>query len=111
MGVMTPVQTAHDILSTLPVPGDDPKSIQFVSSATMMALRNAIASACDEEECVYRLLARCRGILHQHVIRCQVQADADAALGGTTHPRSEQALLDARELIASVDARLGISAE
>lgn len=108
MMTMTPAQTAKDILETLPPPSADPKSIQFVRSATMSALRHAIWSACDNEECLHRILARCRAVVHQHVIRAQVQADADAALEGKVHPRSEQALQDARELLASVEARLGL---
>lgn len=109
MNTMTPSQTARDILETIPPPSDDPKAIQFVSSATMRALRQSVWSACDNEECTHRILARCRPVIQQHVIGCQVQCDADAALGGRVHPRSEQALLDARKLLASVDARLGVS--
>jgi hypothetical protein len=105
---MTPAQTVSDILATIPPAGDDPKAVQFVSTATMKALRAAATNAVDEEECLHRMLARCRGIVYQHVIRCQVQADADAALGENPHPRSEHLLVDARELLASVDARLGV---
>ncbi len=75
---------------------------------TIASLRQAISNALDEEECLHRLLARCRGLAYQNVIRCQVQADADAALEGQTHPRSEDALVQARELLASLDARLGV---
>jgi uroporphyrinogen-III decarboxylase len=105
---MTPTQTVHDILNTLPAAGDDPKAVQFVAVGTIRALRSAASNAVDEEELIHRLLARCRGIVYQHVIRCQVQADADAVLGENSHPRSEHMLLDARELLAAVDARLGV---
>lgn len=105
---MTPTQTVADILGTLPPAGADPNAIQFVKAGTMKALRSASQNAVDEEELLHRILARCRVIVYQHVIRCQVQADADAALGENPHPRSEQMLVDARELLASVDARLGV---
>jgi hypothetical protein len=105
---MTPAQTVHDILNTIPVAGDDPRAVQFIAVGTMRELRSASGNAVDEEELIHRLLARCRVLVYQHVIRCQVQADADAALGENTHPRSEQMLLDSRELLAAVDARLGV---
>lgn len=100
MRSMTPAQTALEIVIAIGngMPGH-----------SIHALHQAVSDARDEEVCVHRILARCRGIAHQHVIRCQVQADADAALGGTAHPRSEQALLDARELLASIEARLGVN--
>ena len=105
---MTPTQTVSDILSTIPTAGNDPKSVQFVSTSTLHQLRGASQNAVVEEELLHRILARCRVIVYQHVIRCQVQADADASLGENPHPRSEQMLMDARELLASVDARLGV---
>jgi hypothetical protein len=37
-----------------------------------------------------------------------VQADADASLGGKPHPRSEEALQSARELLHAIEARLGV---
>lgn len=106
MMVVTPVQTIADLISTIPIAGH--QHAQEVPYATVMALRIAAANAADEEECVHRLLARCRIILRQHLIRCQVQADADAALGGRPHARSEEDLVAARELLAAVEARLGL---
>lgn len=106
---MTPVQTIADLLSTIPSNADCCGSgQQAVSMATLNALRNATANAADEEECMCRILARCRGVIREHVIRCQVQADADAALGGKAHPRSEEALQSAKELLHAVEARLGV---
>jgi len=105
---MTPTQTAHDILGTIPVAGESAGSVQIVAIRTLNSLRHAIANAVDEEECLHRLLARCRALAYQQVIRCQVQADADAAMEGAVHPRSEDALVQARELLASLDARLGV---
>jgi hypothetical protein len=105
---MTPTQTAHDILGTIPVAGESAGSVQIVAIRTLNSLRQAIANAVDEEECLHRLLARCRALAYQQVIRCQVQADADAAMEGAVHPRSEDALVQARELLASLDARLGV---
>lgn len=105
---MSPTQTVSDILSTIPTAGNDPKAVQFVSTSTLHQLRAASQNAVVEEELLHRILARCRVIVYQHVIRCQVQADADASLGERPNPRSEQMLMDARELLASVDARLGV---
>jgi hypothetical protein len=105
---MTPTQTAHDILGTIQVAAESAGSVQIVAIRTLNSLRQAIANAVDEEECLHRLLARCRGLAYQQVIRCQVQADADAAMEGAVHPRSEDALVQARELLASLDARLGV---
>ncbi len=105
---MTPTQTAHDILGTIQVAAESAGSVQMIPIRTIASLRQAISNALDEEECLHRLLARCRGLAYQNVIRCQVQADADAALEGQTHPRSEDALVQARELLASLDARLGV---
>ncbi len=105
---MTPTQTAHDILGTIQVAAESAGSVQIVAIRTLNSLRQAIANAVDEEECLHRLLARCRALAYQQVIRCQVQADADAAMEGAVHPRSEDALVQARELLASLDARLGV---
>jgi len=106
MPSVTPIQTVADLVSTIPVACQ--QHVQEVPYSTVMALRVAAANAADEEECVHRMLARCRIILRQHLIRCQVQADADAALGGRPHARSEEDLLAARELLAAVEARLGL---
>ena len=109
MLAVTPVQTIADLLSTIPSVSDCcGKGMQEVSMVTLNALRTAAANAADEEECVCRILARCRGVIREHVIRCQVQADADAALGGKPHPRSEEALQSAKELLYAVEARLGV---
>jgi len=97
---MTPAQTARDIVA----------SVQLeIPQRAAEALLRAVSDACEEEECIHRILIRSRSVIQQHVVRCHVQADADAALGGTAHPRSEQALLDARELLASIEARLGVN--
>ena len=106
---MTPAQTAQDILNTIPVADESKGGVQIVAIRTLSSLRTAVSNAVDEEECLHRLLARCRVIAYQHVIRCQVVADAEAALGSDNHPRSEDALANARELMASLDARLGIN--
>ena len=110
MSPVTPVQTVADLVSTIPsISACCGQQGQEVSYATLHALRQAVANATDEEECVVRLLARCRCIVREHVIRCQVQADADAAYGGHPHPRSEEALTSARELLHSIEARLGVA--
>ena len=106
---MTPAQTAHDIIATIPTADGSSGAVQIISVRTLSSLRTAIANAVDEEECIHRLMARLRVLAHENVIRCQVQADADAAVGGETHPRSEHALTNARELMAALDARLGIT--
>jgi hypothetical protein len=106
---MSPVQTIADLMSTIPANMDCCGSgMQSVSMATLNGLRDAARNATDEEECVCRLLARCRTIAREHLIRCQVQADADASLGGKPHPRSEEALQSARELLHAIEARLGV---
>lgn len=106
---MSPVQTAKDILTTIPnVLNCCSNGRMDVPVATMAALRQAIDNAADEEECVCRLLARCRGVVRQHVIRCQVQADVEAAESGRMHARSEEALNGARELLCAIEARLGV---
>jgi hypothetical protein len=48
-------------------------------------------------------------IAYRDLIRARVQADADAAMGGKPHPRSEEDLAHAQELVAALDARLGVS--
>jgi hypothetical protein len=109
MPAVTPTQTVADLMSTIPsVAACCGQTGQEVPYTTLHALRTAVANAADEEECIHRLLARCRTIIRQHLIRCQVQADADAVLGGRLHIRSEEDLLAARELLAAVEARLGL---
>lgn len=109
MSPVTPVQTVADLVSTIPsISACCGQQGQEVSYATLNALRAAVANATDEEECMCRILARCRGVIREHVIRCQVQADADAAIGGKAHPRSEEALQSAKELLHAVEARLGV---
>ena len=105
---MTPAQSASDIINTIPVASEGAGSVQIISIRTLNSLRQAIANAVDEEECLHRMLAKCRVLAHENVIRCQVQADADAAMGGQAHPRSEEALAVAKELLASMNARLGV---
>jgi hypothetical protein len=109
MLVMSPVQTITDLLSTIPATLDCCGSgTQAVSMTTLNGLRDAAKNATDEEECVCRLLARCRSIVREHVMRCQVQADVDASLSGKPHARSEEALQSARELLHAIEARLGV---
>jgi len=106
---MTPLQSARDILQTIPQIGLCCDGKQSVESSTLAALRDAVANATDEEECVHRLLARCRVIAYRELIRARVQADADAAMNGKAHPRSEEDLSHAQELVAALDARLGVN--
>lgn len=109
MLAVTPVQTIADLVSTIPCVSDCcGKGVQEVSMVTLNALRTAAANAADEEECLCRILARCRGVVREHVIRCQVDADADAARTGRANPRSEEVLQAARELLHAVEARLGV---
>jgi hypothetical protein len=110
MLAMSPSQTVHDLLSTIPsVAMCCGTTTQQVSVTTLNALRTAAANACDEEECIHRMLAACRRVIQREVIRCQTQADADAAgNGGTPNARSEEALRNSRELLASIEARLGV---
>lgn len=109
MLAVTPVQTIADLLSTIPsVSACCGQTGQEVAYSTLNALRVASENASDEEECIHRLLARCRSIVREYVIRCQIQADADASTLGKAHPRSEDALIAARELLNAVEARLGV---
>lgn len=103
--IMTPAQTIADLLSTIP------DNAETIPAMLMDALRTASRNACDEEECVHRLLAGCRRVVMREVVRCQVQADADAAAMGKPHPRSEEALAVSREMLHSIDARLGIGGD
>ena len=106
---MTPLQSARDLLDAIPRVIPCCSGMQSVSVAALESLRDSMQNACDEEGCVHRILARCRVLAYQEVIRCRVQADADAALRGKPHPRSEEALAQAQELLASLDARLGVN--
>jgi hypothetical protein len=81
--------------------------MQEVSMVTLNALRTAAANAADEEECVCRILARCRGVIREHVIRCQSKPTQTPLLAESSHPRSEEPLQSAKELLLSVEARLG----
>ena len=110
MPAVTPTQTVADLMSTIPCIADCcGKGVQEVSMATINALRAAASNAADDEECLHRLLARCRIILRHHLIRCQVQADTEAAMNGKPHDPSEDALTTARELLAAVESRLGVN--
>lgn len=109
---MTPIQTAADILSTIPQVASCCGAVetQPVYCSVITALREAVANAADEEEIQMRLLARAMPILRNNVIRMQAQADADAvANGGTPNSTSEEWLRQARELLMSVEARLGVA--
>jgi len=108
---MTPIQTAADILSTIPqVAACCGSSVtQPVNCAALVALREAVANAADEEEIQARLLARVRPVLRMHVVRMQAQADSDAVSnGGTPNATSEEWLRQGRELLLAVEARLGV---
>lgn len=107
-GTMTPIQTAKDILETIPRMVPCCSGTQAVEVRTLESVREAVANAADDEEILYRLLARCRALAVQNFLHARVQADTDAALGGAVHPRSEEVLQSARELLASLDARLGV---
>lgn len=108
--VVTPAQTIVDLLSAIPNALDCcGKGTMPVSFRIIDSLRVAANDATAEEENTYRLLARCRHVVRQHLIRCQVQADVDAATDGKAHARSEEALQSARELLASIEARLGVN--
>lgn len=107
---MTPAQTANDILNTIPafVPCCNGK--QEVSTAAIAALRDAVRNAVEEEELVTRLLARLRPVAAQNVVRMQAEADGSAVMnGGQPNPVSEQWLVNAREILHSLNARLGVN--
>jgi|TARA_R110002126_G_scaffold260120_1_gene403095 hypothetical protein len=109
---MTPIQTAADILSTIPqIAGCcGPTYTQPINCAALAALREAVANASDEEEIQARILARTLPVLRNNVIRMQAQADGDAvANGGTPNATSEEWLRQARELLLAVEARLGVT--
>jgi hypothetical protein len=109
---MTPIQTAADILSTIPQVAAccGPSATQPVNCAALVALREAVANAADEEEIQARILARTLPVLRANVIRMQAQADGDAvANGGTPNGTSEEWLRQARELLLAVEARLGVT--
>jgi len=106
---MTPSQTVADLVSTIPSVGACcGQSTQEVPIATLNALRTAAANACDEEECVHRLLAQCRVLARLRVVQAQVQADADASGLGRPREKSENALSSALELLNAIEARLGV---
>lgn len=98
---MTPIELIRDLLSTIPEERTD------VPEYIMAGLRRAASDGVDDQMCVSRLLATLRPIVHQHLIRCEIQEQVEAS-GGKVHPRSTAAIASARELLASVDARLGV---
>jgi hypothetical protein len=109
---MTPIQTAADILSTIPQVAAccGSSATQPVNCSALVALREAVANAADEEEIQARLLARVRPVLRMHVVRMQAQADSDAVSnGGTPNATSEEWLRQGRELLLAVEARLGVT--
>lgn len=104
---MTPAQTALDILNTIPALVPCCSGEQSVPSVTLNALREAVQNAADEEQIVHRILMRARPVAQAHVVRMQAEADGAVALSGKTHPASEEWLRQARELLFSIEARIG----
>lgn len=100
---MTPADTALDILNTIPefAPCCDHK--QEVSTRTMAALREAVRNAVEEERLVHGLLHRLRPLAESHYARMRGEAD--------TNPNSvtEHWVEQAREIIHSISARIGVS--
>lgn len=108
---MSPIETAADILSTIPRIASccGPSETQPVPCAALDAIREAVSNAADEEQIQSRILARTLPVLRANVIRMQAQADVDAAKnGGTPNTYSEEWLRQARELLLAVEARLGV---
>ena len=106
---MTPAETAQDILTTIPtiIPCCD-ASTQPVCTRTMQALRDAVRDMVEEERLVTNLLYRLKPIAAQWVVRMQAEADGSAVLNnGVPNPVSEQWLMSAREILHSLNARLG----
>lgn len=104
---MTPAQTAADIIQTIPnvlpcCSGEQPVPLRTIDS-----LREAVGNAVEEERLLYSILQRCRPVIQQHVVRMQAEADGAAALTGSPNPVSEHWLQEARELLMSVNARIG----
>jgi hypothetical protein len=104
---MTPAQTALDIMQTIPRVVPCCNGTQAVSAATLNALRDAVQNAAEEEQIIYRILQRARPVAAAHVVRMQAEADGAVALGGKPNFVSEEWLSQARELLFSINARLG----
>ena len=106
---MSPAETAQDILDTIPsiIPCCD-GSTQPVPTRTMQALRDAVRDAVEEQRLVTSLLHRLKPIAAQWVVRMQAEADGSAVMNnGKPNAVSEQWLLSAREILHSLNARLG----
>jgi len=104
---MTPAQNALDIMQTIPALVPCCAGSQAVPSATLNALREAVQNAADEEAILHRILQRAKPVAAAHVVRMQAEADGAVALSGKTNPASEEWLTQARELLFSINARLG----
>ena len=104
---MTPAQTAVDIMQTIPALVPCCAGEQSVSVSTLSALREAVQNAADEEQVVHRILLRMKPVAQAHVVRMQAEADGAVALSGKPHPVSEEWLAQAKELLQSINARLG----
>ncbi len=104
---MTPAQTALDILNTIPAIVPCCSGEQSVPSTTLNALRESVQNAVDEEQIVYRILQRAKPVAAAHVVRMQAEADGAVALAGKPNAVSEEWLSQARELLYSINARLG----
>lgn len=100
---MTPAQTALDILNTIPayIPCCDHK--QEIPTRTIDAIRNAVTDAVEDERLVYALLHRLRPLVEQHYARMRGEANVNSN-SVTEHWASQ-----ARELMHSVNARLGVN--
>ncbi len=106
---MSPAQTALDIIETVPAVVPCCSGDQAVPSSTIAALREAVRNAAEDERIMARILARALPVAQAHVGRMQAEADGAVALNGKPHPVSEELLLQARELLYSIRARVGVS--